>query len=93
MTYFNTIIKLTLSGSKISSLRRPPSLLAHFGRGRHGLWGMGSSGVGVGEGSDVLARGGVPVLVLLMGVRFPGLGMGFFSCWRAWAGDNVGFRA
>ena len=67
----------TMSGvSKICSLGRPPSLLARLGWGRCGLRGLGSSGVGVGEESGVLGRGSVPVLVLLMGVRLPGLGDG-----------------
>ena len=40
---------------------------------------MGSSGVGVGGGSGVLARGSVPVLDLLVGVCLPGLGDGLLS--------------
>ena len=55
------------------------SLLAYLGWGRYGTWGVGSSGVGVGRGSGVLARGGVPVLVLLVGVCLPGLGDGLLS--------------
>ena len=52
---------------------------------------MGSSGVGVGGGPSVLARGGVPVLVLLMGVRLPGLGDGlpFLLARLGWGGRGI----
>ena len=76
MTYFITIKKPLLGVSKISSLLRPPFLLALLGWGRGGLRGVGSCGVGVGGGSGVLAWGSVPVLVLLMGLRLPCLGDG-----------------
>ena len=91
MTYFNTIIKLTSGVSKISSLCRPPSLLARLGWGSGGLRGVGSSDVGVGGGSGVLARGGVPVLVLLVWVRLPGLGGGLLSllAYLCWGGCGI----
>ena len=80
MTYYNTIFKTKTSGVfKISSLGRPPSLLACLSWGRFGLRGVGSSGVGVGKGSGVFTRGGVPVLVLVVRVYFLGLWDGLLS--------------
>ena len=55
------------------------SLLAYLGWGRCGLRGLGSNGFGVEGESGVLARGSVPVLVLLVGVCLPGLGNGLLS--------------
>ena len=64
--------------------------MARLGWGSVGLRGIGSSSVGVGGGSGILAWGGVtvPVLVLWWGCVFPVTGMGF--CWRTWAGEDVG---
>ena len=52
---------------------------------------MGSSGVGVGGVFGVLAWGGVPVLVLLAGVPFPGLGDGtlFLLARLGWRGRGI----
>ena len=74
--YFKT---KTSGVSKISSLGRPPSLLARLGWGRCGLLGVGSSGVRVGGGSSVLVRGNVLILVLLVGVCLHALGDGLLS--------------
>ena len=71
---------------------RPASLPA----GALGLWkrwarGVGSSGVKVGGGSGVLAWGGVPVLVLLVGVPLPGLrnGLLFLLAQLGWGGRGI----
>ena len=63
---------------------------------------MGSNGFGIGGGSGVLARGGVPVLALLVGVRLPDLGDGllFLLAYLGWGrhgiqglcSSRVGFR-